>query len=232
MRKAIAAGALSASLIAGGAAGALLFAPAISGAQTPTTQAPATGQAPQGQPPADRSQWMNDALAPLVKDGTITQAQADAVTKALQAAKPQGGHGGPGGDHGGPGRGGPGLDAAATAIGISADELRTAVQSGQTIAQVAQAKGVDPQKVIDAIVAEMNKHFDEELASGEHTQAEVDQKKADAVQHATDMVNNTMPKGGPGGRGPRGGGQNGQGAPSGQNGQNGQSGSPSTTQPG
>lgn len=228
MRKALAAGALSASLVAGGAAGALLFAPAISGAQTPTTQAPSTGQAPQGQPPADRSQWMADALAPLVQDGTITQAQADAVTKALQDAKPKGGPRGDHGDHGGPGRGGPGLDAAATAIGITGDELRTALQGGQTIAQVAQTKGVDPQKVIDAIVAEMNQHFDEELANGEHTQAEIDQKKADAVQRATDMVNNTMPKGGPGGRGGRGpkGGQNG------ANGQNDQSGSPSTTQPG
>ncbi len=86
MRKALAAGALSASLVAGGAAGALLFAPAISGAQTPTTQAPSTGQAPQGQPPADRSQWMTDALAPLVQDGTINQAQADAVTKAVPVA--------------------------------------------------------------------------------------------------------------------------------------------------
>lgn len=228
MRKALAAGALSASLVAGGAAGALLFAPAISGAQTPTTEAPAAGQAPQGQPPADRSQWMADALAPLVQDGTITQAQADAVTKALQDAKPKGGPRGDHGDHGGPGRGGPGLDAAATAIGITGDELRTALQGGQTIAQVAQTKGVDPQKVIDAIVAEMNAHFDEELANGEHTQAEIDQKKADAVQRATDMVNNTMPKGGPGGRGGRGpkGGQNG------ANGQNDQSGSPSTTQPG
>ena len=56
-------------------------------------------QPPQGQAP-DRGKWMTDALAPLVQDGTITQAQADAVTKALQDAKPQGGHGGPGGDHG------------------------------------------------------------------------------------------------------------------------------------
>ncbi|MEZ5141569.1 MAG: hypothetical protein R2726_03485 [Acidimicrobiales bacterium] len=139
--------------------------------------------------------------------------------------RPAGGHG-PGGPGGfGHDRGGAGLDTAAAAIGISADELRTALQNGQTIAQVAQSKGVEPQKVVDAIVAEMNKHFDEELASGEHTQAEIDQKKAEAAQRATDMVNNTMPKGGPGGRGPKGG-QNG------QNGQSGQSGSTTTTQPG
>ncbi len=79
--------------------------------------------------------------------------------------------------------------------------------------------------MIDAIVAEMNAHFDEELANGEHTQAEIDQKKADAVQRATDVVNGTMPKGGPGGHG-------GRGPKGGQDGANGQNGSPSTTQPG
>ena len=39
-------------------------------------------------------------------------------------------------------------------IGISEDDLKTAIQSGQSIAQVAQAHNVDPQKVIDALVAE------------------------------------------------------------------------------
>jgi hypothetical protein len=48
---------------------------------------------------------------------------------------------------------GMGLDAAATAIGITTDELRTELQAGKTIAQVAQAHNVDPQKVIDVLVA-------------------------------------------------------------------------------
>lgn len=39
-------------------------------------------------------------------------------------------------------------------IGISEAELKTAIQSGQSLAQIAQAKGVDPQKVIDALVAQ------------------------------------------------------------------------------
>ena len=39
-------------------------------------------------------------------------------------------------------------------IGISEDDLKTAIQSGQSIAQIAQAHNVDPQKVIDALVAE------------------------------------------------------------------------------
>lgn len=39
-------------------------------------------------------------------------------------------------------------------IGISEADLKTALQGGQSLAQIAQARGVDPQKVIDALVAE------------------------------------------------------------------------------
>jgi hypothetical protein len=41
---------------------------------------------------------------------------------------------------------------AADTIGISTQELRDAVRSGKTIAQVAQEHGVDPAAVVDAIV--------------------------------------------------------------------------------
>jgi hypothetical protein len=205
VNKKIAAGVV-AGLLAGGVAGVALGMPALSGAQeSPSTTAPAD-QAPSDSatPPAGapaRGQWMQDALAPLVEKGTIDQSQADAVISALEAAKPQRGDGDGmhGGMRGGPGRG---LDTAATAIGITADELRTALQGGQTIAEVAQAKGVDPQVVVDAITAELKAHLDEEVASGEHTQEEADQILADAGQRITDMVNGQLPQGGPGMGGP------------------------------
>lgn len=110
--------------------------------------------------------FLKDSLATLVTSGTITQAQADAITAAVDANRPTGGPGvGDGdGDHagrgpGGPGMGhggrrGPGLDAAATALGMTAAELRTELEAGKTIAQVASTKGVEVQKVIDALVAE------------------------------------------------------------------------------
>jgi hypothetical protein len=76
-----------------------------------------------------------------------------------------GGHGqhGQRGDHGPGGRGGhmgrgpgggPGLEAAATAIGITAEELRTQLQAGQSISAVAEANGVDVDTVIDAMTNE------------------------------------------------------------------------------
>ena len=55
---------------------------------------------------------------------------------------------------------------AATAIGITQDELKTALEGGQTIAAVAQSKGKDPQVVIDALVASAKTRLDAEVASG------------------------------------------------------------------
>ncbi len=43
------------------------------------------------------------------------------------------------------------LEAAAEAIGIEADALREALQGGQTMAQVAEANGVEVQAVVDAL---------------------------------------------------------------------------------
>lgn len=198
MRKSLAAGAVSASLLAGGAAGALLFTPTVSGAQSTTTEAPTPAPASPNQDPGTAPQWMTDALNQLVTDGTLTQAQADAVAQALAAAKPARG---PGGDHGRGGRGhgpGPGLDAAASAIGVSVEDLRSALKEGQSLAAVAQAHGVDPQKVIEAVASEMNQHLDGALAQGKMTQAEVDEAKAKVNERATAMVNGTAPMGRPG----------------------------------
>jgi len=87
---------------------------------------------------------------------------------------------------------------AANAIGISAADLKTALESGQSLADIATAHGVDPQKVIDALVADAKTHLAEQVSSGEITQAQADQISADLVQRITDHVNHA---GGPGGAG-------------------------------
>ncbi|HLF41689.1 MAG TPA: hypothetical protein VI854_09490, partial [Acidimicrobiia bacterium] len=82
---------LVAGLLGGGAAGLAFGVPGLAGAQTDesttTTETPAT---------AARGQWMRDALAPLVEQGTISQSQADAVISALEEARPARGPHGPG----------------------------------------------------------------------------------------------------------------------------------------
>ncbi len=52
------------------------------------------------------------------------------------------------------------LTAAAKAIGISSDTLRTAMRSGQSIASVATAHGVARTKVVAAMVAVADRNFD------------------------------------------------------------------------
>ena len=181
---------LGAGLIVGSAAG-LIAVPAISGAQTANTTATT---APANRP--DPSVRLNETLKPLVDAGTITQAQADAVIAALKADMPERG------EHGRGGKGGPGMDVAAQALGMTADELHTALKGGQTLAQVAESKGVNVQVVVDALIASATNHINEKVASGDITQAEADEKLANVTERVTERVNNPRPEGGPrGGQG-------------------------------
>jgi hypothetical protein len=168
---------------------------------TDTTSTPASGDSttPPAGPMGRHSDVLKSSLDELVTAGTITQAQEDAIIAGIEANRPtppdgqvpggdgggfpgQGGrgpgmgHGGPGmgGGMGGPGMGGRGahLDAAATALGITADELKTELEAGKTIADVATEKGIDVQTVIDAIVAA---------------------ETANITERVTDMVNGVKP---------------------------------------
>lgn len=213
MRKKLAAVGLTAGLAGGAVAGFAFTANSgIVGAQdgtTTTTVAP--GQAPtdapaDGQRP-DRSAHLQEALKGLVDDGTITQEQADKVVEALLAAGPKGGMGGPGGPGGGfgKGHGGPGLEAAATALGLTEDELRTELQAGKTIADVAKDKGVELSVVVDALVAEATDRINQQVTDGKITQAEADEKLSTIEERITARLNGEMPDGAPGFGGPGGG---------------------------
>lgn len=112
-----------------------------------------------------------DTLSAQVSAGTLTQAQSDAVTTAIEAARPQGGgrggdHGGRhGGRHGGQGRRGVSLEVAATTLGITSAELKTELEAGKTIADVATEKGVAVQTVIDALVGDATANITERITN-------------------------------------------------------------------
>jgi hypothetical protein len=185
---------LALGLIGGTAAGFALSTPGVSGAQTstttPSTTTPSTTTP--ADPAADHEARLRDTLKPLLDNGTLTQAQVDAVVGALKAAAPVDDH------RGGP-RGGPDLSIAASTIGVTADELRTALQSGQSIADVAKSKNVDPQTVIDAMVAAMKQRLAESVTAGKLTQAKADELAASATTRITDQVNGVAQPGpGPG----------------------------------
>src|SRR4051794_7705998 len=140
--------ALASAVGLGGLATGVVVAPALANAATsespaPSASSPAQPPAPPAPPsPQDRAARIKDALSGLVSDGTITQAQADKVASTLADKLPAGrghGFGGPGGP-GGPGGHGPGgarLDAAAKALGVSPEDLRTALRDGKSLADVA-----------------------------------------------------------------------------------------------
>jgi hypothetical protein len=202
MKKRMAAVAMSAALLGGGAVGAALMTPTISSADSTSSSTGSTTAANgSDSTPAKPGAWVDDVFKKLVSDGTITQAQADKVQAALEAARPEGGPGGPGG----PGGRGPGLDAAAKALGIDASELRTDLQSGKTIADVAKDKGVDVQTVIAALVTDMQSHLADAVSNGRLTQAQADEMKANATERATALVNGERPDGPPPGMGAPGG---------------------------
>lgn len=171
---------LALGLIGGTAAGFAFGTPGVSGAQTdsPSTTTPSTTDAK-----PDREAKLRESLQSLLDNGTLNQAQVDAVVTALKDAGPIGGH------RGGGMRGGADLSTAASAIGVTAEELRTALQSGQSIADFAKSKNVEPQAVIDALVAAMNQRLAESVSSGKITQEKADELAASATTRITDQVN-------------------------------------------
>ena len=156
------------------------------------------------------------ALATILKDlvskGTLTQAQADAVTAAAVAAKaahdanrPQGGKGGP-----------LGADRAAietlvsTTIGVDTATIKSRLQAGESLAQIA---GTKKDALIAALVADETKRIDAAVTAGKLTAAQATEMKTNLVAHVTEEVNavggkapfGKGPKGGKGGHGGRGG---------------------------
>ena len=186
-------------------AGVLMVGPAVAAfAQTDdpsgstTTTAPSTTEATKPLP-----DWFKSVLDQLVKAGTITQAQADAVTKALQDARPAMDHGGPwGGErHGGFGRIGVALDEAAKALGIDLDALRTELQSGKTLSQIATEHNIDITKVEDALTTAAKAKLDQAVKDGRITQEQADARLKQMTDRMTELVNQPFPaKGGPGHR--------------------------------
>jgi len=129
----------------------------------------------------------------------ITESAPDTAENILDSK------GGMRGGHGGF-RGAIATDDIAGLLGITTEELQTALRSGTTLSALAAEKGVDAQKIIDAIVAVMTAKLDEKLAAGTLTQEQYDAQKASLADRAKQMVESQwMGKGFGGGK--RGGGR-------------------------
>jgi hypothetical protein len=145
---------------------------------------------------------LKDQVEAAVKAGTLTRAQADAIEARIAAGQGPG-LGGPGGPWGGMHRMGLGkLTAAATYLGLTGAELRTQLQSGKTLADVAKAQGKTVDGLVQALVDAEKSELDTAVSSGRLTAAQEQQIVAQLKQRVTDMVNGTFgprPAFGPGG---------------------------------
>ena len=174
MRKQIVTIALAGGLGLGGAA---LIAPGIAAAADSTTTGVAGAV-------ADRVTHLKEALAGLVTNGTITQAQADKVATTLAEQMPARG---PGHGHG-PRAGHVTPEATAKILGITVEELRTAMESGKTLAQVAADNGVSKADLISKLVAAAKTQLAADVKAGTITQAQADEIASGLTARITEKV--------------------------------------------
>jgi L-serine deaminase len=127
----------------------------------------------------------------------IGQARTDAGLPAGGPGFP-GGRGPRGGQ--GPGRGGFGVDfnAAATAIGIPAAQLRTELQ-GKSLAQVATAHGKTGSDVATALKTAAHTRIDAAVTAGKLTADQAATQKTQIDSRIDQMVNQVLPTGRPAG---------------------------------
>ena len=155
-----------------------------------------------GQVGVGPEQALASILKDLVSKGTLTQAQADALTAAVTAAKAAHDADGPMRPMGGP----LGADRAAiealvsSTIGVDSATVKSRLQSGESLAQIAGAK---KDALIAALVADETKRIDAAVTAGTLTAAQATELKANLVAHVTDEVNAVGGKG-PFGKGPKG----------------------------
>ncbi|HVE64497.1 MAG TPA: hypothetical protein VNB94_11930 [Mycobacteriales bacterium] len=177
--------------LAGGLAGSLVLSPGVAVGQSSTPSSPADERTSADERVRrTRSGHFAEALAPLIADGTITQAQADKVMAALQAARAGKGPGSHRGQH----KVRVALETVAARLGLTEAALRTALESGQSIADVARSKNVPVQSVIDALVADAKSRLAAKVSARDITQAEADTRLAKLTERFTEIVNSTPPK--------------------------------------
>jgi hypothetical protein len=152
----------------------------------------------------------------VTKEETRQSRPTDCWPDPMGADRPMGGKGGP-------------LDADRAAmealvsatIGVDSATVKSRLQAGESLAQIAGAK---KDALIAVLVADKTKRIDADVTAGKLTAAQAAEKKANLVAHVTEEVNAVGGKGHKGGkdgrgghgrdhRGPKGGGMGGATAP-------------------
>lgn len=137
---------------------------------------------------------VSDVVDQAVKDGKLTQAQADKIK--ANAAK-NGFQGAAFGNKANAkqkveklkGIAKTELEAAAKALNTTSDDLRTQLKAGKTIAEVAQSKNVDIKTVEKAMLDAFKAQLDTRVKDGKITQAQADKALQNATRRIDKLVN-------------------------------------------
>ena len=138
-----------------------------------------------------------------VADGTLTQEQADQLLERMgEGFGGRGmpfGLGGRGGRMGGRmggwmgGIDGSPLSLAAEQLNLEEDELMAQLQEGKSIAEIAEAQGVDPQAIADEYVGSVSDHLAEAVAEEGITQGQADEMLSRMQEKAAALLDGSFP---------------------------------------
>jgi hypothetical protein len=132
-----------------------------------------------------------------VAAGRITKEEGEAIKARIESGDyPIFGFGGFG-KHGGFGHHGPfgaKLDAAASYLGLTEAELRTQLEAGKSLADVAKAQGKSVSGLVDALLAAAEAKVADAVKNGHLTQAEADDLITGLKDRITDLVNGVHPQ--------------------------------------
>jgi hypothetical protein len=87
------------------------------------------------------------------------------------------------------------LQTAATFLGVSASDLKSDLQSGKSLADVAKAQGKSVDDLVTALLAPAKKNLDQAVTDGKITQAQETAILGKMTTGLTNLVNNTKPSG-------------------------------------
>ena len=201
MQKKLIATTAAISTLGGTIAGATFFSTGGAGAE----EAAAVERTAEQEVRIEPGERITTALQGLIDDDTLTENQAEAVIDALENVRPEGRRSGP---HT-PGLRGESRTRAdfSAILGLDNADIRIALRSGLSLAEVAAEQDVDSQELVDAIVTATEHHVAGALERGRIDQEKADDIRASAVERAEAIITGEFEgRSGPG-RGP------GQGAP-------------------
>jgi hypothetical protein len=137
----------------------------------------------------------NERIDQAVSDGKLTAERAAAIKEGLEDRITRLVNEGPPFKfgHRGPRFPGFSLEAAAGALGMSESDLAAQLRDGKTLAEVAADKGVDAQKVIDALVAGANERIDQAVSDGKLSAERAAELKDGLKDRITRLVNEGFP---------------------------------------